>query len=121
MVVRYNDMIVLIMSKVPQQLRGYASRFLLEVNAGVFIGNCSKRVRESLWDEVENNMNSDSSSIMMWSDSTMEQGFNFISRGRNREYDLDGLMVIASKTQASGDAISKKGWSRASRYRRFAR
>ena len=42
-------MIVLVMEKIPRQLRGYISRFLMEIKSGVFIGDCSQRVRDGLW------------------------------------------------------------------------
>lgn len=116
-------MIVLVMSKIPSQLRGYVSRFLLEVNTGVFVGDCTQRVREGIWSEIESNDSQDSSSIMIWSDDTKEQGFDFTSRGYNRECNLDGFIAIIHKnTQDQKDnSYKKKGWSKASKYRRYAR
>ena len=115
-------MIVLVVSKIPNQLRGYVSRFLLEINTGVFVGNCTKRVREGLWSEIQDNETIESSSIMIWSDNSKEQGFDFVSRGYNNECDLDGFMAIIHKNDAVRENNNKKsGWSKARKYRRYAR
>lgn len=41
-------MLVIVTENVPPRLTGYLSRFLVEVRAGVFIGNYGARVREML-------------------------------------------------------------------------
>ena len=45
-------MIVLILERAPAGLRGDITRWLIEVNAGVFVGNASARVRDRLWDRI---------------------------------------------------------------------
>jgi CRISPR-associated protein Cas2 len=45
-------MVVFILETVPIGLRGELSRWLLELKAGVFVGNVSSRVREELWKKV---------------------------------------------------------------------
>ena len=42
-------MLVMILKKVPASLRGALSRWLLEPETGVFLGNPSARVRDELW------------------------------------------------------------------------
>lgn len=42
-------MIVLVLERVSASVRGELTRWLLEVRAGVFIGNVSAEVRERLW------------------------------------------------------------------------
>lgn len=37
----------------PPGLRGFLTRWLLEISAGVFIGNPSARIRDALWNEVQ--------------------------------------------------------------------
>jgi len=49
-------MIVIIVSSIPQQLRGYLTRFLMEPSTGVFVGHVSARVRDSLWSKVADNI-----------------------------------------------------------------
>lgn len=45
-------MIVVVLESVPNSLRGELTRWLLEIKAGVFVGNVSALVREKLWDKV---------------------------------------------------------------------
>lgn len=46
-------MVVLVLERVPVSLRGELTRWLLEVRAGVFVGDVSAMVREKLWELVE--------------------------------------------------------------------
>lgn len=45
-------MTVMILENVPPPLRGEITRWLIEIKAGVFVGNVSPRVREKLWGKV---------------------------------------------------------------------
>ena len=45
-------MIVLCVTNCPPGLRGDLSKWLNEINAGVYVGRLSARVREELWDRV---------------------------------------------------------------------
>ncbi|WP_232783947.1 MULTISPECIES: type I-E CRISPR-associated endoribonuclease Cas2e [Microbacterium] len=42
-------MVVLVLSACPPGLRGFLTRWMLEISAGVFVGQVSKRVRERMW------------------------------------------------------------------------
>ena len=44
-------MIVMFLEKVPAGVRGELTRWLLEVQSGVFIGHISARVRDLLWEK----------------------------------------------------------------------
>lgn len=48
-------MVVLILTACPTGLRGYLTRWLLEVSPGVFVGHVTARVRDLLWQEVTAN------------------------------------------------------------------
>ncbi len=43
-------MVVMLLEKVPTTVRGELTRWLLELRAGVFVGNISALVRDKLWD-----------------------------------------------------------------------
>ena len=45
-------MLVIVLENAPPRLKGYLSRLLLELRAGVFIGTYSTRVRERLWETI---------------------------------------------------------------------
>lgn len=67
-------MTVLILEKVPTGLRGELTRWLLEVKAGVFVGNVSTLVREKLWDKVCSKCNG--GTCLMIHNSQGEQGYH---------------------------------------------
>ncbi|WP_245570413.1 type I-E CRISPR-associated endoribonuclease Cas2e [Microbacterium luticocti] len=46
-------MVVLVLSACPPGLRGYLTRWLLEISAGVFVGSVSTRVRELMWERTK--------------------------------------------------------------------
>ena len=87
-------MIVVVTEAVPPRLRGRLAIWLLEVRAGVYIGNVSRRVREMIWEQV-NGLAEDGNVVMGWSTNT-ESGFDFITYGSNRRepVDLDGLRLV---------------------------
>ena len=45
-------MVVIILEKVPASVRGELTRWMLELRAGVFVGNVSAMVRDMLWKMV---------------------------------------------------------------------
>lgn len=49
-------MIVLTMTNCPPKLRGDLSKWLLEINTGVYVGNVNARVRELIWKRVCENI-----------------------------------------------------------------
>jgi len=45
-------MVVMILERVPESVRGELSLWMIEPKAGVFVGNLSALVRDKLWDKV---------------------------------------------------------------------
>ena len=45
-------MLVIVVENAPPRLRGRLAVWLLEVRAGVYVGNYSRRTRERIWDQV---------------------------------------------------------------------
>lgn len=88
------SMCMIVTEAVPPRLRGRLAVWLLEVRAGVYIGDVSRRVREMLWQQVEA-MADDGNVVMAWATNT-ESGFDFITFGRNRRQpiDFDGLRLV---------------------------
>ena len=87
-------MITVVTEAVPDRLRGRLAVWLLEVRAGVYIGNVSRRVREMIWQQVDK-MAEDGNVVMAWSTNT-ESGYDFVTYGKNRRepIDLDGLRLV---------------------------
>lgn len=88
------SMCMIVTEVVPPRLRGRLAVWLLEVRAGVYIGDVSRRVREMLWQQVEG-MAEDGNVVMAWATNT-ESGFDFITFGKNRRQpvDFDGLRLV---------------------------
>ena len=51
-------MIVVTLTDCPPKLRGDLSKWLFEINNGVYVGNLSTRVREELWERICGNLSS---------------------------------------------------------------
>ena len=87
-------MLVIVTELAPPRLRGFLARCLLEVRAGVYVGNYSVRVRDRLWAVVTQQIE-DGNAVMAWSASN-ESGFSFVTAGRNRRepVDFDGFSLV---------------------------
>ncbi|MCA0270881.1 MAG: type I-E CRISPR-associated endoribonuclease Cas2 [Proteobacteria bacterium] len=88
-------MMVVVVSNAPPRLRGRLAAWLLEVRAGVFVGDYSARTRERIWDEVEAHVE-EGDAVMVWKAPT-DQGYDFRTVGRNRRMpvDFDGLKLVS--------------------------
>lgn len=80
-------MLVIVTEAAPPRLRGYLSRWLLEVRAGVYLGDYSVRVREKLWKVVSREI-LEGNAVMAWS-ANSESGFAFVTTGKNRREPVD--------------------------------
>lgn len=49
-------MTVVVLTDCPPKLRGDLTKWLLEINTGVYVGNLSARVREELWTRICENL-----------------------------------------------------------------
>lgn len=89
-------MLVIVVESVPPRLRGYLARFLLEIRAGVYVGNYSVKVRSALWSTVKEEIGPDGNAIIAWSTNN-ESGFDFDTWGINRRIPvgLDGMKLIS--------------------------
>lgn len=94
-------MLVIVTESVPDRLRGYLSRLLLEVRAGVFLGDYSSRVRENLRAAIEENVET-GNVVVAWSTNN-ESGFDFETYGDNRRIPivLDGLKLVSFLPEAT--------------------
>ena len=88
-------MLVIVTEAVPDRLRGYLSRWLLEVRAGVFVGDYSPRVRAMLIKTVRESSET-GNVVVVWSLNN-ESGFDFETFGENRRIplELDGFKLVS--------------------------
>ena len=87
-------MLVIVVENAPDRLRGRLACWLLQVRAGVYVGDVSKRVREMLWTQVEGAIGS-GNAVAAWS-SNNESGFELVTVGPNRRVpvEFDGLTLV---------------------------
>lgn len=88
-------MLVIVLENAPPRLRGRLAVWLLEVRAGVYVGNYSARVRRFIWTQVEAGLE-DGNAVMAWRTNS-EAGFDFVTLGANRRIpvDLDGAKLVS--------------------------
>lgn len=87
-------MMVLIVERAPPGLRGELTRWLLEPQAGVFVGQVSALVRQKLWERTCKGLRG-GAAILIWR-SNNEQGFEFQLWGdpSRTVTDWEGLKLI---------------------------
>lgn len=88
-------MIVVVLVAAPPGLRGHLTRWMVEVQAGVFVGNPPLRVRDQFWVTLCQRIG-DGQAVMV-EPSDNEQGWIVKTAGRDRwtPVDFDGLMLVA--------------------------
>ena len=89
------SMLVVITENVPARLRGRLAIWLLEVRAGVYIADTSRKTREMIWQQIDA-LAEDGNVVMAWATNT-ESGFDFQTYGKNRRntVDWDGLRLVS--------------------------
>ncbi|WP_269202117.1 type I-E CRISPR-associated endoribonuclease Cas2e [Pseudoalteromonas luteoviolacea] len=70
------SMCVVVTEAVPPRLRGRLAVWLLEIRAGVYVGDISRRIREMVWFQVSE-LAENGNVVMAWATNT-ESGFDFL-------------------------------------------
>ncbi|MFE4366919.1 type I-E CRISPR-associated endoribonuclease Cas2e [Streptomyces sp. NPDC056835] len=115
-------MTVIVLTNCPAGLRGFLTRWLLEISAGVFIGNPSARIRDILWEEVEQYAGQGRALLAHTTNS--EQGFTFRTHDHAwHPADHEGVTLIRRPNINVRPATPgpQSGWSKAAKRRRFGR
>ena len=88
-------MLAIVLENAPARLRGRLSVWLLEVHAGVYIGDFSAKIREMFWMQIVDGIE-DGTAIMAWGTNN-EAGYDFITIGANRRVpvDFEGVQLIS--------------------------
>lgn len=117
-------MTVIVLTNCPAGLRGFLTRWLLEISAGVFVGNPTARIRDTLWNEVQQYAGQGRALLAHTTDN--EQGFTFRTHDHAwHPTDHEGVTLIhrpalnPPATSAPPPSVPSTGWSRASKRRRF--
>ena len=88
-------MMVVVLTNAPPRLRGRLAVWLLEIRAGVYVGDYSARTRERIWNQVCAYI--EAGDAVMVCKAPSDQGFDFATIGRNRRMpvDFDGLKLVS--------------------------
>ncbi|MFB2761700.1 type I-E CRISPR-associated endoribonuclease Cas2e [Shewanella xiamenensis] len=91
------SMLMVVTEAVPPRLRGRLAVWLLEVRAGVYVGDVSRSIREMIWYQITE-LAEDGNVVIAWATNT-ESGYDFQTYGENRRepIDLDGLRLVKFK------------------------
>jgi|HigsolmetaGSP11D_1036233.scaffolds.fasta_scaffold03521_4 CRISPR-associated protein Cas2 len=116
--------IVLTLTDCPPSLRGEITRWLLEIDTGVYVGRVSARVRDQIWQRVVNE-SSKGRAIMVFSSGEGEQRLDFRTHHSDWEpIDFDGLKLMLrpssswlSRRNSPHDMALKEGFSKAAKIR----
>lgn len=114
-------MIVLVLSACPPGLRGFLTRWLMEISAGVFVGNVSARVRELLWERVVE-MTRTGRAILVCP-ANNEQRLSYRIHGHHwQPIDVEGVTLMLRPSTPPDDTVPglpATGWSNAAARRRL--
>lgn len=86
-------MTVVVLTDCPPRLRGDLSKWLLEINAGVYVGNITSRVRSELWERICENVRHGHATMVYRA--ANEQKMDFLIHNALWEpVDYDGIKLI---------------------------
>ena len=88
-------MLVIVTENIPQRIRGRLAVWLIEVRAGVYIGDVSQKTRAMICLQVQQGL-AEGNAIIAWTTNT-EAGFDFFTLGSNRRLpvELDGMKLVS--------------------------
>jgi len=88
-------MLVIVLENAPDRLRGRLALWLLEVRAGVYVGDYSVKVRDMIVRNIEAGLE-DGNAVIIWNYPN-EAGYDFITMGENRRIpqEMDGVKLIS--------------------------
>lgn len=101
------------MTKVPRSLRGDLTKWCQEIQPGIYVGNVSARVRERLWQRVNNDIGRGEATLVY--NTNNELGYTFRTTRKDKEIvDADGIPLMKSLFQNNNE--KRHGFSNAYRY-----
>lgn len=113
-------MVVIVLTDCPAKLRGDLTKWLFEINTGVYVGNLSARVREHLWKRICENIRHGQATMVYSAQG--EQKMEFCVHNTSwRIVDFDGIKLMQRPLpknhalKADMAASMQDGFSKASR------
>lgn len=95
-------MVVITVSCCPPKLRGDLTKWLIEIDTGVFVGNLNARVRDAVWERICRNIGNGRASMAFSTNS--EQKLDFRIHNTDWEpVDYDGIKLVRRNLPVSQD------------------
>lgn len=102
-------MVVVTVTNCPPDLRGDLSKWLCEINVGVYVGNISTRVRQNLWTRICENLSSGQATMVY--PAMNEQGLDFKSWNSTwQAVDYDGIRLMKHPLSCEPNANEGKSY-----------
>lgn len=95
-------MVVITLSCCPPKLRGDLSRWMQEIDTGVYVGNLNARVRDNVWDRVCSNIANGHASMSYSSNNEQKLEFR-IHNTQWEPVDYDGIKLIKRRVTKNDD------------------
>jgi CRISPR-associated protein Cas2 len=101
------SMCIVVTEAVPARLRGRLAVWLLEIRAGVYVGDVGRRIREMIWYQVTE-LAEQGNAVMAWGTNT-ESGFDFVTFGQNARMpiDFEGLRLVKFRPVKDQSSLEK--------------
>ena len=98
-------MLMMTLERVPPALRGELTRWLIEVQTGVYVGSVSATVRDLLWDKVMQHARSGRCTQLYRSNN--EQGFAIRMYGEEKRslLHIEGFQLVALKNARHAELL----------------
>lgn len=88
-------MITVVLENAPPRLRGRMAVWLIELRAGVYVGDYSSRILDMIKENIAEGIG-DGNAVVIWSTGRNEMGYDFETYGTNRRVpvDYDGVKLV---------------------------
>ena len=111
-------MIVVVLTDCPPKLRGDLSKWLFEINTGVYVGRVNARIREALWNRICENLKHGQATMVY--PAQCEQKMEFRVHNTSWEIaDFDGLKLteMQNTRNSATDSAGPRRCKRRGAYR----
>lgn len=89
-------MVVVTMTRCPAKIRGDLTKWLLEIDTGVYVGSVSARVRDGLWERITDTIGSGRATMAFSTNGEQKYDF-YVWNPEWEPVDFDGIKLIRRK------------------------
>lgn len=108
---------VITLSKVKNSLKGDLTKWMQEIDTGVYVGNFNSKVRENLWQRVIENIDDGTATLTYAYRNEIGYEFKCINTNRN-PVDFDGISLVLIESKKDDREKIKFGFSKQAKTRK---